>query len=416
MYRNNASTLRKKGTSVSILFAIIALIYIAHKLLPVVGYYISGLVYFGVFFIAFMYAIIKISSKPWLSLAIQLIPIFSVSLLFFICNLLNYGVVNGVTYLYGEFQILLYALIAILFVCQNDPKLAKVFTLAVFLCYMVTAITTYIGCINYEGAARTLATLTDKDPLYRLYSLENIGSFTFIYELVLIVPIITYMVKKKRMNRIIGLIIVAFIGLVIFKSEYTTAILLYAVSLVLFLIPKPSKTKIIILLSVSIVLFLCNSIWFSELFQKLSTTVESDVLSRRFEELSVLLKNDATSMTGDSNTETRIELYSKSLNTFWSSGMFGGWFSASVGGHSYVFDTLGMFGILGVLGLVIMYRTIYKSFIYRYREEDYYPYLYYIFLLAVFMACINPKSYLFIFVCIIPLFGFVMRNKKSETE
>ena len=96
--------------------------------------------------------------------------------------------------------------------------------------------------------------------------------------------------------------------------------------------------------------------------------------------------------------------------------MFGGWFSASVGGHSYVFDTLGMFGILGVLGLVIMYRTIYKSFIYRYREEDYYPYLYYIFLLAVFMACINPKSYLFIFVCIIPLFGFVMRNKKSETE
>lgn len=406
--------LGKRRSFSAFLFEVLSFLYIAHKILPAVGHYMPGVVYLGLVAAVFVFAFFISVSKTTVSASVRLLAVFGVSLLEFVRYLIKGSVVSGATYMYGEVQIFLYALIAIAFIYRNDYNQIKNITNLIFVSYAITAITTFIGNNKYEGASRLLATLDNSDPTRQLYASQNIGGFVFIYELVLIVPLIIYMIKKKRMNRALGWGLIILLGMTIMSSEYTTALLMYVFSLTLFLIPKITKRKIIILVVILVILFIINSLYFADLFEYLGETVQSETLAQRFGELAELLREGESS--ADGNATNRMDLYKKSINAFFESGMMGVWNDGGIGGHSFMFDTMGRYGLIGVFAIIVMYRMIYKMFIGPYRREDFYPYLFFIYMIAIFMAFINPKTYLFIFICLIPLFAQKMVIKRIERE
>ncbi len=406
--------LGKRRSFSAFLFELLAFLYIAHKVLPAVGHYMPGVMYLGLVAAVFVFAFFMSVSKTTVSASIRLLAVFSVSLLEFVRQLIQGSLVSSGTYMYGEVQVFLYALIAIAFIYRNDSNQIKNITNLIFFSYGITAITTFIGNNRYEGASRLLATLDNNDPTRQLYASQNIGGFVLIYELVLIVPLIIYMIKKRKMNRALGWGLIILLGMTIIGSEYTTALLMYVLSLTLFLIPKITKRKIIVLVIILVILFIINSLYFADLFEYLSENVQSETLSVRFGELAELLREGESS--ADGNATNRMDLYKKSINSFFKSGMMGVWAGGGIGGHSFIFDTMGRYGIIGIFAMIVMYRMIYRMFIGPYRREDFYPYLFFIYMIAIFMAFINPKTYLFIFICLIPLFAQKLVIKRIERE
>lgn len=394
------------------LFEIFAVLYIAHKLLPVFGYYMPGIVYLGVFAVTFLFGLTISTKGDKLNFTLSMLPLFSFCLLHCIRYMFMGNFSSIPIYLYGELQIYLYGIIAVWYIVKNKPGRAKALFNFILICYAVTAVTTYIGCTIYPQASRVMATLSTTDALYQLYTKSNIGGFSFIYELVLVLPLIIYMVKSKKINRIIGIMFIGLIGLVIIQSEYTTALIMYVLSLLLFIIPRLNGKKIILTTAVMILFLLISASFLADVFDNLSETVESDIVSERFSYIADLLRGESASDVSDSGD--RMELYAKSLSAFWNSGMLGSWNNAKVGGHSFIFDTMGFYGIIGIIALVAVYAVMYKVFIGKYKDRNYYAYLLYVYILGILMAVINPKTNLYIFICLIPLFAFVMDNKEKR--
>jgi len=378
---------------------ILVILYAMHKILPAVGFYMPAIVYFGIFAILLIYLLINRSPlKNYLTL----FAIFSISFLKVFIYLFSWKVAAIPTYLYGEFQILLFGMIS-LYYLNLDLDCQKKIMKYILLMYLFTAVTTYIGCIRFPEAPRYLATLSQEMALYNTYVSSNIGGFTFIYELVLITPLFVYLTKSKKLNPIIGILIIAFIGVTFVKAQYTTALIMYILSLLVLCIPRINTKKIMIIVAVALVLIIANISFFAEFFDKLSTSVESDVFSTRFEYISDALGGEASDVEG---TGDRISLYKKSWNAFVNSWFMGDWSTrGSAGGHSFFFDTLAVYGLAGFVCMIIMYTLIYQQFIRPYKDSDAYPYCLWSFMVGIILAVINPKTYMFILIFVLPLFG-----------
>lgn len=387
------------------LFEILAVLYIAHKVLPAVGYYMPSIVYLGVFGLSTVLLLPLFRYKAAWTIA----GMFAVSLLALISRLLD-STSSGALYLYGELQIYLYGIIALRVIAGGDKKACCRMFVIIMVMYLITAVTTYIGTINYPGAARMMATLSSSDLLYRIYVKKNIGSFAFVYELVLLTPLLVYLTRSKWVKPIIGYLLIAFFGVVIVATEYGMAVMLYFASLLLLVFPKLTSKKLMILLLVLVLVFVIGAELVANVFEQLSLSVDSETLAERFLAVAETLRgeDELSSATG----ESRIELYTKSLESFWDTALLGKWGNGGIGGHSFVFDTMGNYGLLGIAGLIIVFFTIYKLCLKPYPGEDIFPYLLWTCLLGIILMVLNPKIYPFIFLCVLPLFGAAFKTEE----
>lgn len=391
------------------LFEILAVLYIAHKVLPVVGYYMPSVAYLGLFGLTFFLALPLFQYKA----AWTMLGMFAVSLLSLISRLLD-STSSGALYLYGELQTYLYGIIALRVIAGGDKKDCRRMFMIILGMYLFTGITTYIGAINYPGASRMLATLSGTDLLYRIYVKENIGSFTFVYELVLLTPLLIYLTRKKNIRPILGYVLIVFVGLVIVATEYGMAVMLYFASLVLLVFPKLTSKKLMILLLVLLIVFVVGAELVANVFEQLSLSVDSETLAERFLAVAETLRGeDELSVT---TGQTRMELYSKSVKSFWDTTFMGTWGTGGIGGHSFVLDALGNYGILGIIGLLMVFITMYNLALKPYREYDFHPYLLWVYCVAVFLMVMNPKVYSFTFLCVIPLFGNMLKDDERSKE
>jgi len=399
---------------ISDLLKIFVIIYMAHKLLPSFGNKMPALVFAGLF--AASVFLLFICGPNTLSIPDigYLLMIFSVSLLTLLEYIFNGNTANTLIYIYGELQIVLFALIAFWYIKYSDPKSSKNLLLIIAVFYVITAITTYIGCIRFPLAARYLATGATDTAEYQTYVNSNIGGFTFVYELVLLLPLLIYLIKNKNINIFAGLLATVLIGATIIKTEYTLALIFALITLFLFFIKKLTVKKIWCFLLILTVVILIGEPLVVSILNRIGEAIGSETLSYRFDIISAVL--------GDSYAESTIEgydriaLYKKSWDEFLNTKMLGSWNNSLGGGHSFILDTLGKFGIIGAAALVSIYATIYNVYLKPNKTEDFYPYLYWMYLTAITMAFLNPKSHTFIFVCIMPLFSHVMRNKNQEQK
>lgn len=399
--------MKKENAALTIsLFEILAVLYIAHNLLPIVGYYMPSVAYLGVFGLTFMLVLPVLQYKR----AWSILGIFAVSLLALFTNSKSF--MGGVLNLYGVMQHYLYGIIALQLILTRDKKICRRVLVVTLVMYIVTAVTTIIGNEKYPQASRMIATLSNRDFLYTIYVKENIGGFTFVYELVLLIPLLIYLIRSKTIRPVLGYVILVLVAITVFVTEYGMAIMLLAASLPLLLLPKLTTKRLVILLMIILVLFVFFAGFIADVFENISEQMDSDTLSDRFLAVAQALRGE-DQLTEGGTGANRMERYQKSMDAFRNTSFLGGWGKVTTGGHSFVFDALGNFGLVGIAALVIVFYSMYMIALNPCRGQAHYPYFLWTYMIAVVLMVMNPKNFGVIFLYILPVLNHVLMEKPN---
>ena len=387
------------------LFEIFSYIFVAHQILPAFGAALPAILFLGVFTITFIFAINKVRQKDVMSIA----PLFLVSFCILIRFIIAGNITGACIYSYGELQCLLFGMIAIVYVNYQDSYSLNRFVAFVFGCYIITAITTGIGCTMYPQAARFLATINDAVRAEcDMYISMNIGGFTFIYELTLLAPIIIGLIKTKRISKIKGVLMLLLVSFAIIKSEYTTSLMLFIISVLILIIPEISSKKMIALISLLLGVLVLAKPYMASVLGFIANINPSEIVSSRLLDIAGALNGNALDSYGTS--ASRIDLYRMSWNAFVDSHGIGTWNVETIGEHSFVIDTIGQFGIIGIVCLVVFYYTAYKICIKETRKSSMHYSFVLVFILTVFLSIMNPKSNIYIYIFMIPLCAEYLRR------
>lgn len=398
----------------AMLWTVLIVMYVAHYYLPTVGFYMPSIVYLGCF--AIIACALALSSGEIFSSSkfLILIGAFLLNILSVIFMLFSNDIVSTAVSVYGYLQTFLYGWIALWYIKYGDAKETKRLFKIVLWCYIITSVTTIVGNIRYPGASRFLATSTIEGAEYSLYVSQNIGSFTFVYGLVLVMPLLMYMAKRKKINPIISTIMFIIIGFAILNSEYTTALLIFVMNLILLFFRKLTTKKIIIFIIICLVVILIGTALIASLFDFLADSIESENISSRFEYIAATLRGESVEEMDKSSD--RMTLYKKAIDEIIESNFLGNWGETAGSGHSMILDTVVKYGIFGIVVLAVMYRCIYKYAVYPHKNKSYGPYIMWIYLIAILLAVLNPKANLMIFIFVIPLFAKTIDDSEQACQ
>lgn len=274
------------------------------------------------------------------------------------------------------------------------------FSKIIFWIFLITCITTIIGCTQYPDAARYLATVSDaNEELAVMYDWKNIGGYNFVYSLVLVHPLLILGYKRNKINKALALCCSITVLTISIYSGYTTAFLLSILSSYMYLLDKDLSPKRLArwLIGAGIIVILFYTV-FSNILLKLSEVISNEDIAYR-------LKALAGGKTGIENSEdNRLELYRMSLNTFLQSPILGALTSGGInGGHSFILDFLAQFGLIGLIILFAMYRTIYKNFFAPYKSKKGYGFVVWLFIQTIFLSIVNTGMWLMVLTVFIPI-------------
>ena len=272
---------------------------------------------------------------------------------------------------------------------------------AIVFMMLATAITTCYGLIRFPFAARVLATIaSSQDAAAITYNWNNIGGYDFIYFLVLLYPILIMAYKQRRINFVFTIVGTILIFTAVILSEYTIALLLLLISSLLFFVKRNlRKTDVVILVVVAILFIALFSDSVSRWLSELSTLTDSETMAERLNSL-------AGGQAGlESSESERIFLYRRSFSTFLSHPLFGTFLSGGggVGGHSFILDTLGQYGLIGAVLLFSMYRKVFRWFVQPFENEAGYGFVLWAFAQAILLSCVNTGMWLNIIAMMVPI-------------
>lgn len=300
------------------------------------------------------------------------------------------------------------------YLCYVKKKLLRFESGVLLFSVAVTILTTIVGLIRYPSAARVLATdLVEDTPLLRIYNLNNIGGYDFIYLLVLLYPILIYAYKHKKIKLFPAILISLAMFFCILQSEYTLALLLFAITTVLFFVKRKFRVKnLLVLLLVSTVLILIFWSQVSKLLVWVSQYIESEDVRVRI----LALAGGRAGL--DAIDDKRLTLYLRSIQTFWQLPILGrltpGAPYAMAGNHSFLLDALAEFGIVGGALLFILYRKIYNLFYKPLKKDDDYGFIFWCFLLPILLSLLNTGMWGYYLMFGAPILIRLVRGEDAE--
>ena len=389
-----------KKNNIPIQFELALIFYVLHNTIPVVGFHTPAVV--NALVLAYLYIFLFIHSKNFILDFGHVIPIFSITIL----SILYGGFKDFATDIYFIAQTFIYPLVTLyLFKCQNQKAVTRIFYI-VIISYMVTAVTTYIGCGIFPGASRQIAgNLDSKDEeLFTLYMQYNIGSFAFIYTLVMLLPIAIGMFRTHKKSILFSVTMMVLIVMTVIRSEYSTALIMMVLIAVSFFFPTNFRFRhIFYLFIVCGIFYIVGKLSLGQLLIDLSQKVESASVSERFYDLGTFFVSNGGAANMEGDVGYRMEFYQKSLDMFKAYPILGGGVQAA-GGHSFLFDNLGKFGIIGLFATILVYSKIYILFYRPFRFNSWYGYALIVFVVALILATLNPKDNIGVLTFTIPLF------------
>ena len=401
----------KTSTKNSILFLEILLWYrLLTVFVPAVAEYspfiINALVVLGIYMALFFLAGVSFVIKTFF----QFIPLYIIT----IANTLwGYRSSNLPMFLYGLMQWSLWP-IAISFIQKNQyAKEASRLYLVSLILILFTSLTTYFGNVSFPGASRELAAIwAEESDRAHYYRTLNIGGFDFVYLLVLLIPIWIYSIRNEArfIPRvfIIASVIIAF--LTIHITQYTTALIISILSLVLFLTPRTLSTRTLFIYLISgTVIFLLSTSFIASLISKYAATTDNHIVAERMAGVSDILMGK--SIEGDA--ESRQYLLTKSWESFKNNPLSG---SRDVGGHSFILDAMGHYGIWGIMFLVLVFWGVFRLTIKPYKKETYYGYLLFSYISQIVLAFLNTTIIFEYFFIIVPLASLSSGFRKPQVS
>lgn len=365
---------------------------------------INALVVLGIYLALFFFAGVNFVIKTFF----QFIPLYIIT----IANALwGYRSSSLPMFLYGLMQWSLWP-IAISFIVKNQyaKEASRLYFISSML-ILFTSLTTYFGNISFPGASRELAAIwAEESSRAHYYRSLNIGGFDFVYLLVLMIPIWIYAIRNEErfFSRAFTITIMIMAFLTIYTTQYTTALIISILSLVLFFTPRSLSTRTLFfyLVSIVVVIFLSTS-FIASLISKYAATTENIIVAERMSGVSDILMG--RSIEGD--IESRQYLLAKSWESFKNNPLSG---SRDVGGHSFILDAMGHYGILGILFLVLVFWGLFRLTIRPYKKKAYYGYLLFSFISQIVLAFLNTTIFFEYFFIIVPLASLSYGFRKPQ--
>ena len=314
--------------------------------------------YKTIMFGLFMFSAVALAFLNNIRLAKILIPILSYMLLLTVLVLCKVGDAQEhirVSFTYWGTALLYFA------VLRDDARVRIGKYLLVL--FIVTAITSSVGVIADNNAARTIAHAAADDELQQKYQLQNIGGNQFFQCLVMLVPLLICL-PKRLWTKVAGWVIAIAVLVVLVNASFTIALIGYMLALLLALFLKEEKQTAKGLLSLAlltgVILVLASN--GSDILQYLGNNIENKAIAIRMHELREMIYFD----NAQGDAAMRVEQYTMSLKTFLQNPLGVGAYysyvpgSNGLGYHSKILDDLARFGILAIVFYVMFFRYYYQ--------------------------------------------------------
>ena len=395
----------KKNNNRGLIIILFCIFYL-HEY-PAISFRFPILIYWGIVVLLFALLI----NRKYEAIGLRnVISIFGLSALSYIIIVLKTPSLLG-TYMVELLELSIYLMMGQYLIEDNNKKTISFVIVFILAFYIITSITTNIGCQIYPLASRDLASGVHGDSdLSGVYKSMNIGGFDFIYSVVLVVPLLigTIKIKKKIVYWIIAVPSLLLIGLAVISSQYTTALLIYLLGIASIFLKKRNGSVLApffysLLLMIVIV----------PLLSVLTTMIQGDILSERINDIFSFLTGERSNLNEIDGMDDRMIKWSTSIDTILAYPLIGSWLAkgGSAGGHSFFLDSIAIYGIVGVVLLYAMYKNIYMLFIHKYKSYSCYNYLLYVLVLSILIAFLNPFSNLEFLVFTLPLVGHYLSKQ-----
>ena len=406
--------MKQTRTSLSIIIEILVVFRLAISIMPAVGFYSSNILNIVSFLALYILLFMGMGPSRLLSGVFKYLPVFLISILAIIgLSIKGEPLIESLYVLTID---LLWPLVFLYVYIKNDVNMAKRLLVFIMVFYLITCITTFIGCYIYEGAPRHMSNgnFAENNPdLMALYTSFNIGSFSFVYSLVVLSPLVLFMLKNKIIGSVFNAIVVVILTAVIIKMEYTTALLLYLSCFALLLLPRDFTMKQFNRMTIALMLFLfVFAPLLPAILDFLSESLGSEQVSERLGSISDLWSY--RTVEDDSDLGSRFDLWGQSLKIFADTFPLGSLDKA--GGHSFIFDNMAKYGIFGLIAMIIVFKQFYSRFIKQYNGINAYGYVIYAYILNLIECFVNPGNNYLCFTFIIPLFCLYFKNVEKQKK
>lgn len=312
---------------------------------------------------------------------------------------------KSLTEMFGKyFPYILWPLLYRLTRGNVNRKLKAALTVIFIAFFAVSVILTLTTLSVDSNASRLLAGKATESERAAYYA-KGVGGYGFVFGSVFI----SYALVKfgRRINfkpgKIAIIALLAVIAVMVILASYTTAIILFFILVFVSAFTSAKKHNwigfVLLFAGALLVILFRNSIF--EIFAQLGKSLELPYVENRFTQL--LQASDEGSVEG----LRRYTLYKESLDAFFSQPLTG---AAEVGGHSEIFDLLGMYGVFAIPFIVsqaLMFRQMAKDSVFKVEI------VYWIFFAYMFIDTVDSIVTIPIVYYIIP---FILSYSDDEKE
>ena len=378
-------------------------LFIAYAVMPVISLYVPAVVRVILMLIIMVLIASDAGINKFGGYLAKLVPVY----LFAIINVIRLFFVGSdqiIGVIYDLFSLILISCVFFYITEGNRIRFSRSLMRIVLAIYFITTITTIIGNTIYPEASRLLATgMTGELVMYNAYRAMNIGGFGFVYELILPVALLPFIFKQKQLPRVITIGIYLLILYCAYITQFTVALVLVLGYGAFFFAGqlKSSRSMVAYITAFGVVVMLSLPV----ILQYMSTSLDSEIMTSRFEEIGNVVSG--TGATSESDVDARQMAYTTSLVDFFSNPLTGT--GKNGGGHSYILDNMAKYGIWGLLGLIIMMRSIFRLYIKPYRNTVFYGYMVLAFLVFLMLTLLNPSPLYMSISFLLPLFAYKLK-------
>lgn len=312
---------------------------------------------------------------------------------------------KSLTEMFGKyFPYILWPLLYRLTRGNVNRKLKAALTVIFIAFFAVSVILTLTTLSVDSNASRLLAGKATESERAAYYA-KGVGGYGFVFGSVFI----SYALVKfgRRINfkpgKIAIIALLAVIAVMVILASYTTAIILFFILVFVSAFTSAKKHNwigfVLLFAGALLVILFRNSIF--EMFAQLGKSLELPYVENRFTQL--LQASDEGSVEG----LRRYTLYKESLDAFFSQPLTG---ATEVGGHSDIFDLLGMYGVFAIPFIVsqaLMFRQMAKDSVFKVEI------VYWIFFAYMFIDTVDSIVTIPIVYYIIP---FILSYSDDEKE
>jgi hypothetical protein len=263
----------------------------------------------------------------------------------------------------------------IYYIERPDIRFDKRVLIIALLLITITALTTLSVLLVDGNASRTLTSSSSNPTLINRYKQLNVGSYDFIYGLVVIIPMLAFYSlsqKKIKFSLLIWSLVALFIVVVVMSNFTTAQMLLFVDFVFVILARKRFKTNSGFVVSF-IVLTVLASFMLPFLLNYMIIISDSIYAQSKLEGILGVLSGTESY----DETTSRSELLKMSLKSFldspiWGIGAWYGSGSPHVGQHAQFVDDIARYGLLGFIPLMVFVYYSMKKIYLAFKEKHFY--------------------------------------------